>query len=125
MTAMMIGPYGDNASNFVHLDKVAIKLIICWKDDDDNNFKNHDVIELSRFDSLFKILTRRASFYTWYRLTIMPIRYQLYKHHGTDWFESAHDVIRRDVQDSIQRFQYNLHTSPTPTLSPPIFVLEV
>jgi hypothetical protein len=126
---MTIGPYGDSADDFVHLNKVAIKLLLRWEDNDGNNFTSRDVIELSRFDSLFERLILRAPFTTWYRLTVMPIRYQMYKYHGADWFENDPDFISLSVQECVQQFQNNLHMAPQPSppqqTEPPIFVLEV
>ena len=123
MTAMTIEPYSDNADDFAHLDKIAIKLLLCGEDNEGNDFTNRDIIELSRFDSLFERLTRKAPFPSWRRLTIMPRRFQVYKYEGANWFESNPDLIRRDVQNCIRQFQYNLHTMP-PQM-PQILVLEV
>ena len=123
MAAGTVGPYGDSADDFVHLDKVAVRLRLSWENDDGDDFFTRDDIELSRFDSLFARLTRRAPFPTWSRLTVMPVRFQLYNYEGAAWFARDHDGICSDVRDRVQQFQARLHQNPPP--EPPILVLEV
>jgi hypothetical protein len=120
LDAMTIRPYDDSTNN-----KVAIKLHMWWEDDDENKIFIREVIELSRSDSLFEILTHKAPFTTWHRLTIMPNNMLLYKHEGSDWFESDPDYIRRSVQNCVQQIQNKLHTSPPQQIEPPIFILKV
>ena len=123
MTASTRGPYRDNAEDFAHLDKVKIKLLLCWVDEDGDDFHTRGEIELSRDDNLFEILNRRAAFRSWRRLTVMPDRYQLYRYHGDAWFQGDPVYIRRGVEQAVQRFQDDLHEFPPQV--PPIFILEV
>lgn len=123
MAAVTLGPYGDSADDFVHLDKVAVRLLLSWEDDDGDDFYTRDLIELSRFDSLFARLTRRAPFPTWRRLTLRPAGFHFYEYNGAAWFARDPDGICSDVRDRVQQFQARLHQNPPP--EPPIFVLEV
>ena len=124
MAASTRGPYHDNPEDFAHLDKVKIKVMVSWLDDDGDQFRARDQFEVSTEDDLFAMLTRRAVFSSWRRLSVLPDRYHLYRHHGEAWFEADPDGIRRDVEQAVRRFQADLFAFPR-RREPPIFCFEV
>ena len=111
MAASTRGPYHDNPEDFAHLDKVKIKVLVNWLDDDGDQFRARDEIEVCTEDDLFKMLDGRAVFSSWRRLTVMPDRYQLYRHHG-DVFAADPEGTRRGVKEAVLRFQTDLFAFP-------------
>lgn len=124
MAASTRGPYHDNPEDFTHLDKVKIKVMVSWLDDDRKQFRNRDEFEVSTEDDLFAMLTRRAVFSSWRRLSVEPDGYHFYRHRGEAWFEADPDGISRGVEESVRRFQANLFAFPRRP-EPPWFCIEV
>lgn len=117
-----IGPFRDNTADFEHLNKIKINLLVRWEDEDEDQFKARDVIELSRGDSLFEILDRRVKFRNWDRLSAirhggvngdMDVRSSLYTFHGNAWFDCDAAFIRRGVQQAVDGLQEYLHDNPS------------
>ena len=128
-----VGPFGDNAGDFEHLNnKIKIKLLVRWEDEDYNERKARDEIELSRGDSLFERLDRRVTFRNWERLSAirhggvngaLDVRSSLYTFHGNAWFDDDPAVIRRGAREAVDHLQEYLHDNPSRDCC--VFVLDV
>ncbi len=127
-----VGPFGDNAEDFEHLNnKITIKLLVRWEDEDYNERKVRDEIEVNRGESLFERLDRRVTFGNWERLSAirhggvngaLDVRILLYTFHGNAWFNSDPAFIRRGARESVDHLQEYLHDNPSPDCC--VFVLD-
>ena len=126
-----VGPFGDNAANFEHLNKIKIKLLVRWEDADGYDRKTRDEIELGRGESLFERLDRRVTFRNWERLSAirhggfngaLDVRSTLYTFHGNAWFNSDPAFIRRGARQAVDDLQEYLHDNPSRDCC--VFVLD-
>ncbi len=101
-----MGPFGDRAEDFAHLQTMTIGLRVRPADLNED-WQNQMEIVLARDQNLFDEISKHVKFVQWHKLQGVGegSRSTLYEWHGAEWFASDPDFIERDARETIRNWQ--------------------